>query len=69
MSQTGEGVELPPYWPTKESFKRCRLEHVPVISVNPSGIEKNPGFKYSFGLLHRSMMALAYGDLLLMSVL
>lgn len=69
MSQTGGGCRATNYIGLlRKALKDAGFENIPVISINPSGIEKNPGFKYSLGLLHRSMMALAYGDLL-MSVL
>ena len=39
------------------------MPDIPVISINPAGLEKNPGFKYEPGLLHRVMQAMVYGDL------
>jgi len=41
------------------------MAHVPVISLNALGLEKNPGFRLSAGLLVRGLMALVYGDLLM----
>ena len=38
------------------------MEQIPVISVNIAGLESNPGFKFSSGLLKRRLMALVYGD-------
>jgi len=38
---------------------------IPVISINPNGMEKNPGWKYSLGLLNKAMMGLTYGDVLM----
>lgn len=39
--------------------------NVPVISINFNGIEKNPGFKMSLSLIHRAIMGIVYGDLLM----
>ncbi|WP_041721454.1 acyl-CoA dehydratase activase-related protein [Alkaliphilus metalliredigens] len=66
ISQTGGGCRATNY----VGFLRKALEdsgyhHVPVISLNAIGIEKNPGFKITPILLHRGMKALVYGDLLM----
>ncbi|TCT16143.1 putative CoA-substrate-specific enzyme activase [Natranaerovirga pectinivora] len=69
MSQTGGGCRATNYIGfLRKALKDAGFEHIPVISLNANGIEKNPGFKFSLGLLNRAMMALIYGDLL-MSVL
>ncbi|WP_051688078.1 2-hydroxyacyl-CoA dehydratase [Desulfofalx alkaliphila] len=66
MSQTGGGCRATNYIALlRKALKDAGFENIPVISVNPSGIEKNPGFKFTLPLLHRSMMALVYGDLLM----
>lgn len=66
MSQTGGGCRATNYISLlRKALKDAGFPDIPVISLNPSGIEKNPGFKYSWGLLHRAMMALTYGDLLM----
>ncbi|WP_457848581.1 hypothetical protein, partial [Staphylococcus aureus] len=39
------------------------MPDIPVISINPAGLEKNPGFKYEPRLIHRALQALVYGDL------
>ena len=41
------------------------MENVPVISINMVGMEKNPGFKITSGLLNKGLMGLIYGDLLM----
>lgn len=66
MSQTGGGCRATNYI----GFLRKALEdagfgEVPVISINANGMEKNPGFKWSFSLIHRAMIAVVYGDLLM----
>lgn len=49
----------------RKALRDLGLEHIPIISVNASGIEKNPGFKWTIKLLDKSMMALVYGDILM----
>ena len=39
--------------------------NIPVLSLSAQGFEKNPGFKITFKLLHRSMMAVMIGDVLM----
>ncbi|MGI6225290.1 MAG: acyl-CoA dehydratase activase-related protein [Peptococcales bacterium] len=69
MSQTGGGCRATNYIGLlRKALFDAGFPNVPVISINANGMEKNPGFKYSLGLIHRALMALIYGDLL-MSVL
>nr|WP_212904432.1 2-hydroxyacyl-CoA dehydratase [Clostridium polyendosporum] len=49
----------------RKALKESGYEHIPVISMNFSGVEKNPGFKLSIPLIHRVLMAVIYGDLLM----
>lgn len=66
MSQTGGGCRATNYIGLlRKALRDAGFGEIPVISLNPSGIEKNPGFKYSVGMLHRAMIALVYGDLLM----
>ena len=69
ITQTGGGCRATNYIGfLRKALKDAGYENVPVISLNANGMEKNPGFKISLGLLNKAMMALTYGDLL-MSVL
>ncbi len=64
MTQTGGGCRASNYIAMlRKALKDMGMEHIPVVSVNLSGIEKNPGFKFSAGLGKRVLMALHYGDL------
>lgn len=66
ISQTGGGCRASNYIGLlRKALTDAGLGHVPVISINANGMEKNPGFKITFGLLHRAMMAIIYGDLLM----
>ena len=49
----------------RKALKDMGMEQIPVISVNMAGLEKNPGFKLSKGIIKRGLMAVMYGDLLM----
>ncbi|UZQ49284.1 2-hydroxyacyl-CoA dehydratase [Clostridium kluyveri] len=64
MSQTGGGCRATNYIGfLRKALKEAGMEKIPVISLNVAGLEKNPGFKITVGLVNKSMMALLYGDL------
>jgi predicted CoA-substrate-specific enzyme activase len=66
ISQTGGGCRATNYIAfIRKALVDAGMAHVPVISVNALGLEKNPGFTLSAGLLLRGLMALVYGDLLM----
>ncbi len=66
ISQTGGGCRATNYIGfIRKALKDVGFEHVPVISLNALGLEKNPGFKVTPSLLNKSLMALVYGDLLM----
>jgi predicted CoA-substrate-specific enzyme activase len=66
ISQTGGGCRATNYIAfIRKALADAGMEHVPVISLNALGLEKNPGFRLSWGLLKRCLMALIYGDLLM----
>lgn len=64
ISQTGGGCRATNYVGfLKMALKHAGFEQVPVISLNAVGLEQQPGFKITPKLLHRSIMAMVYGDL------
>jgi len=64
MSQTGGGCRATNYVAfIRRALKKAGMEQVPVISVNMSGFEPNPGFKLSYGLLLRLAYGAEFGDL------
>ena len=66
ITQTGGGCRASNYIGfIRKALIKLGLEHIPVISVSASGIEKNPGWKYSLSMINRAMQALIYGDLLM----
>ena len=66
LSQTGGGCRASNYIPLlRKALASMNLSHIPVVSINIAGLEKNPGFKLSAGLMKRIIMSLVYGDLLM----
>ena len=64
ISQTGGGCRATNYIGfIRKALKDAGFSHVPVISLNALGLEKNPGFKITPGLLNKALIALVYGDL------
>jgi predicted CoA-substrate-specific enzyme activase len=65
MSQTGGGCRATNYISLlRKALQESGFGHVPVLSINMAGIEKNPGFKITASLMKKAVMALVYADLL-----
>ena len=65
MSQTGGGCRATNYIGfIRKALKDAGFSNVPVISFNLVGMEKNPGFKLTIGMLDRCLKAVILGDLL-----
>ena len=65
MSQTGGGCRASNYIGfIRKALEKANMGHVPVVSLNAAGIEKNPGLKYTPALANRALQGLVYGDLL-----
>ncbi|MBE6039349.1 MAG: 2-hydroxyglutaryl-CoA dehydratase [Clostridiales bacterium] len=66
MSQTGGGCRASNYVALlRKALKDLGMEQVPVISFNMVGLEKNPGFRITVGLLRKMVYGLLYGDLMM----
>ncbi|WP_081387654.1 2-hydroxyacyl-CoA dehydratase [Paenibacillus odorifer] len=66
MSQTGGGCRATNYISLlRKALKDSDLEQIPVISLNASGIENQPGFRISLKLANRLIAAACYGDLMM----
>ena len=48
----------------RKGLKDAGYPQVPVLAVSAQGLENNPGFKISAGLVHRGIQGLVLGDLL-----
>lgn len=65
MSQTGGGCRATNYIGfIRKALKDAGYSNIPVISFNIVGMEKNPGFKLTFGLISKLLRAVIYADLL-----
>ncbi len=66
MSQTGGGCRASNYIAfIRRALKKAGLEQVPVISINLSGLESNPGFKITPDLARRLAYGAVFGDILM----
>ena len=66
MTQTGGCCRASNYVAfIRRALEKAGLSHIPVISLNANGMEKNEGFKISAGMLTEMLQAVVYGDLLM----
>ena len=69
MSQTGGGCRASNYIAfIRRALKKAGMEQVPVISLNLSGLESNPGFKLTLPLIKRVVYGAVFGDILMKCV-
>ncbi len=67
ITQTGGGCRASNYIHLlRKALNRAGFEHIPVVSLNLSGMEKNPGFKLTVPFIRKLIDALLYGDLLML---
>lgn len=66
MSQTGGCCRASNYVAfIRRALEKAGLSHIPVISLNANGMEKNEGFTVSLPLLKDAAKAIVYGDLMM----
>ena len=64
MTQTGGCCRASNYVSfIRRALDKANLSHIPVISLNANGMEKNPGFRISPSMLMDAGRAIVYGDL------
>ncbi len=64
ISQTGGGCRASNYIGfIRRALEKAGYPDVPVISINLSGLEKNPGFKLTLPVIQRGLYALIFGDI------
>ena len=69
ITQTGGGCRATNYIGfIRRALKKAGMEYIPVISLNLSGLEKNPGFKLDANLLLRVLFGAAIGDVFMKCV-
>lgn len=67
ITQTGGGCRASNYIHLlRKALRRAGMENVPVVSLNLSGLEHNPGFSVTLPMLRRIVAGLVYGDLLML---
>lgn len=65
ITQTGGGCRASNYIHLlRKALEKAGMSFIPVVSVNLSGLEKNPGFSIPLKTLRRLATAMIYGDLL-----
>ena len=66
MTQTGGGCRASNYISLiRKALKKAGYGYVPVISLNISGLEKNPGFKLVPSMISPALYSILFGDLLM----
>ena len=66
MSQTGGGCRASNYIGfIRRALEKADMSQIPVISVNLSGLEENPGFRITPELARRVCYAAEFGDILM----
>ena len=69
ITQTGGGCRASNYIGfIRRALKKAGYGHIPVISLNLSGMEENPGFKLTPSLLYRVLYGLVLGDIFMKCV-
>lgn len=69
ISQTGGGCRASNYIGfIRRGLKKAGYGHIPVISINLSGLESNPGFKITLPLVLRGVYAVVFGDIFMKCV-
>lgn len=67
MIQTGGGCRASNYIHLiRKALKRSGMEQIPVISLNLAGLEKNPGFKLTAGMIAQFITGICYADLIML---
>ncbi len=67
ITQTGGGCRASNYiFLLRKALKKAGMEQIPVVSLNLSGMEKNPGFHITVPLIIRLAASLIYGDALML---
>ena len=69
MTQTGGGCRATNYVGfIRRALEKAGMEYVPVVSINMSGIETNPGFRLNADLLIRAVFGAIFGDIFMRCV-
>ena len=65
ITQTGGGCRASNYIHLlRKALEKADMAYVPVISVNLSGLEHNPGFSLTIPFIRKAIFAMLYGDII-----
>ncbi len=65
ITQTGGGCRASNYIHLlRKALEKADMAYIPVVSVNLSGLEKNPGFSLTLPFVRKAVYAMLYGDLI-----
>ena len=63
ITQTGGGCRASNYIHLlRKALEKADMGYIPVVSVNLSGLEKNPGFSLTLPFIRKAVFAMMYGD-------
>ena len=66
ITQTGGGCRASNYIHLlRKALEKADMAYIPVISVNLSGLESNPGFKLTLPIIVKAIFCMMYGDLIM----
>ena len=66
ITQTGGGCRASNYCSLiRKAFKQAGYDYIPIVSVNAGGLEENPGFSITKGLLLKLITGLVMGDMIM----
>ena len=69
ITQTGGGCRATNYIGfIRRALEKAGLEYIPVVSINMSGLESNPGFQLNAELLTRAAYGAIFGDIFMRCV-
>ena len=69
MTQTGGGCRASNYVGfIRRALEKAGMEQIPVISINLSKLEANPGFSFTVPMMIRAIQAVVYGDVFMRTV-
>ena len=65
ITQTGGGCRASNYIHLlRKALEKADMAYIPVVSVNLSGLEKNPGFSLTLPFVRKAVYAMMYGDII-----
>lgn len=65
ITQTGGGCRASNYIHLlRKALARAGYDYIPVVSINLSGLEKNPGFSMDLTFIRQAAYAMLYGDII-----